>query len=119
MNRKKKKKKKDALKNFAKFTGKHLWRSLVFNKIAGMRPVALLNKETSTQVFCCEFCKIFKNTFFIEPLRWLLLEKYTKTGIVINFDIIPALNENNKKSFKTATCIFFFKIQREYITQKI
>ena len=25
-------------------------------------------------VFSCEFCKTFKNTFFIEELRWLLLE---------------------------------------------
>ena len=27
--------KKDALKNFAKFTGKHLCQSLFFNKVAG------------------------------------------------------------------------------------
>ena len=24
------------------------------------------------QVFSCEFCKMFKTTFFIEHLRWLL-----------------------------------------------
>ena len=40
--------KKDVLKNFTTFTGKH-------------------------QVFSCEFCEIFKNTFFIEHLWWLLL----------------------------------------------
>ena len=29
-------------------------------------------KETPTKVFSCEICEIFKNTFFIEHLRWLL-----------------------------------------------
>ena len=33
-------------------------------------------KETIVQVFVCEFCKIFKNTFFIEHLRLLLLYLY-------------------------------------------
>ena len=28
-------------------------------------------------VFSCEFCEIFKNTFFIEQLRWLLLKFIT------------------------------------------
>ena len=36
--------KKGALRNFAKFTEKHLCRSLVFNKIAGLRPATLLKR---------------------------------------------------------------------------
>ena len=28
-----------------------------------------IKKETLAQVFCCEFCEIFKNTFFTELLR--------------------------------------------------
>ena len=28
-----------------------------------------IKKETVTQVFSCEFCEIFKNTFFREQLR--------------------------------------------------
>ena len=43
--------KKGVLKNFAKFTGKHLCQSLFFKK------------ETLAQMFSCEFCKIFKSTF--------------------------------------------------------
>ena len=31
-------------------------------------------KETPTQVFSCKYCKIFKNSFFVEHLRWLLLD---------------------------------------------
>ena len=44
---------KGVLRNFAKFTGKHLWQSLFFIK-----------KETLTQVFSFKFCGISKNTFF-------------------------------------------------------
>ena len=62
------------LRKFAKFTGKYLRQSLFFNKIAGLRPAALLEKAL-TQVFSCEFYEIFKNSFFIEHLRWLLLKR--------------------------------------------
>ena len=39
------------------------------NFIAGLRQLYL--KKTLTQVFSCEFCKIFKNIFLIEHVRWL------------------------------------------------
>ena len=54
--------------NFAKFTGKHLCQSLFFNKVAGLGPATLL-KKVLAQVFSCEFCEIFKNTFFTEHVR--------------------------------------------------
>ena len=56
--------KKVVLKNFAKFTGKNLHHSLFFNKVADL---------SLAQVFCCRFCKIFKNIFLVEHLWWLLL----------------------------------------------
>ena len=43
------------LRNFTKFTGKHLCQSLFFNKVAA---------QTLAQVFSCEFCEIFKNILF-------------------------------------------------------
>ena len=49
--------KKGILRNFAKFSGKHLRQNLFFFK-----------KETLAQVFSCEFCKISENTFFTEHL---------------------------------------------------
>ena len=33
------------LRNFAKFTGKHLCQGLFFNKVAGLRPATLLKKR--------------------------------------------------------------------------
>ena len=39
-------------------------------------------------MFCCEFCKIFKNTIFIEHLLWLLLEfKCKKIAFLKMFDV--------------------------------
>ena len=73
--------KKGVLENFAKFTGKHLCQSLFFNKVADLRktpPMAcnFIKKDTLAQVFSCEFCEIFKNTFFTEHLR-LTASKHT------------------------------------------
>ena len=47
---------------FRKFTGKHLWKHQAF------RPAALLRK-TPTQVFPCEICKTFMNTYFVKDLQ--------------------------------------------------
>ena len=52
--------KKGVLRNFSKFTGKHLCQSLFFIKLA----CNFIKKETLAQVFSCEFCKISKNIFF-------------------------------------------------------
>ena len=67
---------KAVLKNFVKFTGKHLCQSFFFNKVADLRPKAcnFIKKETLAQMLSCEFCKIFKNTFFTEHL-WMTASK--------------------------------------------
>ena len=49
---------KGVLRNFAKFTGKHLCQSLFFKKACNF-----VKNETLAQVFSCEFCEIFKKTF--------------------------------------------------------
>ena len=56
--------KKGVLRNFPKFTGKHLCQRLFFNKVAGLRPNAcnVIKKESLVLVFSCEFCEISKNT---------------------------------------------------------
>ena len=61
--------KKDVLRNFAKFIGKHLCQSLFFNKVAGGGACNFIKKETLAQVFSSEFCEISKNTLFTEHLR--------------------------------------------------
>ena len=56
--------KKSYLKNFTKFTGKHLCQSLLFNKVAGLGPATLLKRDAGTGVF--------KNNCFIEHLQMTL-----------------------------------------------
>ena len=50
--------KKVVLRNFKKFTGKHLWQSLLKLQASGTSVA-----QTVAQVFSCEFCEISKNTF--------------------------------------------------------
>ena len=59
------------LRNFAKFTWKHLCQSLFFNKVTRLRPATSLKKETLEQVFSC--VKFLRTPFFIEQLWWLFL----------------------------------------------
>ena len=51
------------LKNFSIFTGKHSCWSRFVIKLKAFRSATLL-KETPTQVFSYEYCKIFKNNLF-------------------------------------------------------
>ena len=56
------------LESFAKFTGKHLLRSLFLIKLQVLSIAAVL-RETPTLVFPCEYCEIFRSTYFTEHLQ--------------------------------------------------
>ena len=45
----------------------------LFNKVSELKASNYIKKKTPTQVFSCEYGKIFMNSIFIEHLRWLLL----------------------------------------------
>ena len=71
------------LENFANFTGKHLCWSLSLIKPEGLQ---LYLKETPAQMFSCEICYIFKNTYYKEHLRnELLLNFKDKFYVKIKF----------------------------------
>ena len=70
--------KKGVLRNFTKFTEKHLCQSILFNKVTGLRPI---KKETLARVFSCEFCEISKNTFFTERL-WITASIHSMTSLL-------------------------------------
>ena len=53
--------KKGVLKNFAKFSRKHLCQSLFFNKVEACNVIKI---EALAQVFSIEFCEISEDTFF-------------------------------------------------------
>ena len=99
------------LKNFTKFSGKHLCQSLFFNKVAGLRPATLLKKR----LLSCKFCEIFKNTFLTEHLRmnasnhyWSLCEYFQKRlGILIKTYLFRTIYSKNcwlRTSTETETC---------------
>ena len=58
--------KKGALKNFAKFTENTCARGSFLIKLQASD---FIKNETLVQVFSCEFCESFKNTFFTEHIR--------------------------------------------------
>ena len=60
--------KKAVLRNFAKFTGKHLCQSLFFNKVADLWPTTLLKKRLSHRCFTVNFVNFLRTTFLTEHL---------------------------------------------------
>ena len=64
---------KGVLRNFAKFTGKHLWQSLFFNKVAGLRPATLLKKRFWHRCFPVNFAKFRRASFLQNTSGQLLL----------------------------------------------
>ena len=58
---------KGSLRNFGKFTGKHLYQDLFLNKVTGLSG-NFIKEETQTKVFSCGFCEISENNLFTEHL---------------------------------------------------
>ena len=67
--------KKSVLRNFTKFTGKHLYQRLFFNKVAGLRPANLLKKSHWHRCLPFNFAKFLRTPFFKEHLQWLVLHR--------------------------------------------
>ena len=66
--------KKGVFRNFAKFTGKHLYQRPFFRKVAArLRPANLLKKSLWHRCFPVNFAKFLRTPFFTEHIRWLLL----------------------------------------------
>ena len=64
---------KGVLRNFAKFTGKHLCQSLFFNKVVVLSPVSLLKKRLWQRCFPVNFVKFLRTHFLQKTSRRLLL----------------------------------------------
>ena len=59
---------KGALKNFIKFTGKHMCQTLFSNKVARLRPAGLLKKRLWHRCFSVKFVKFSRTPISIEHL---------------------------------------------------
>ena len=60
--------KRGVLRNFPKFTGKHLRQRLFFNKVADLKPARLLKKRLWHRCFSLSFAKYLRTTFVTEHL---------------------------------------------------
>ena len=65
---------KGVLRNFAKFTGKHLCQCLFFNKVAGLSLQPYIKKRLWHGCFPTNFAKFLRTPFVTEHLCRLLLE---------------------------------------------
>ena len=81
--------KKGVLRNFTKFTGKHLCRSLFFNKVA-----TLLKKRLWHRCFPVNFAKFFRTPFLQNASGWLLLNLSKFTTQIFLVDIVCAFLKN-------------------------
>ena len=87
---------KDVLRNFAKFTGKHLCQCLSFNK-----------KDTLAQAFSCEFCEILKTPFLQNTSKRLLLHKYLEF-IFMTLLQLSVIFANVTNPFENSIFLFHF-----------
>ena len=77
--------KKGVLRNFAKFTGKHLCQSLFFNKVAGLRPKAciFIKKRLRHGYFHASFAEFLRTLSLIE--QYCCLVSYLLVWVMSKF----------------------------------
>ena len=88
--------KKGVLRNFAKFTRKHLCQRLFFNKIAEFRPATSLKKSLSRRYFPVNFAKFLRTTF-LQNISGRLLLKYLQSGSLSSVAYILKSDWKNEK----------------------
>ena len=81
------------LKYFSKFTGKNLCQSVVFSKVAGLKPATLLKKRLWHRCFPVNFEKSLRTPFL----------QNTSVGFIWNFKTSPYNSNICKISFSIAT----------------
>ena len=98
------------------FQEKTLVLESLFNKVSR-------NKQIPAQVFSCEFCEAFTNTFFTEHLRWswsLSFKKFYIAGVHKKVFEWLAANEflSNSKNYLHFSCIFITNEVVEHLSMK-
>ena len=99
--------KKRVLKIFSKFKRKHLYESLSFNKVAGLRSATLLKKRLWHRCFLVNFVKFLRTLFYRTPI----VAAFPNSGY-LHCVILKALDafQEKERVRKQRTCNFFFKM---------
>ena len=73
------------LRNFVKFTGKHLCQSLFLKKVAGLKPASLLIMRLWHKCFPVSFAKFLRTPFYRIPLGdcfWYIYKQICTNNIL-------------------------------------
>ena len=112
------------LRNFANFTGKYLYQSLFFNKVAGFRAATLLKKRLWHRCFPVNLWNFLEHLFYRTPLSdcfWIKkvfqhLIKVSKllVFVLFSFFIISDMQKQPPEVFCKKICsLKFHKIHRK------
>ena len=105
------------LKNFAKFTGKHLCQGHLFNKVAGLRPPTLLKRILWEGVFLWIFAKFLRTPFLKEHL-WCLLSTFKRRpGHLLN--VLRMFNTRTVQGYQNCSFDYYLHAQLSSITTPI
>ena len=88
---------------------KHLCRSLFFNKVRRRRPEAYnsVQKETLTQVFSCEHCEIFEDSFFCRTPSVVNIKLAFMDWVFLEFDSTNSVMQNpTTPKFRQSSIIY-------------
>ena len=88
---------KGVLRNFAKFTWKHLCQSLFLNKVAGLRLATLLKKRISHRCFHENFAKFLRTTTFFHRIPLAATLANNNTQMNNNNNTKDNIKNNNPK----------------------
>ena len=109
-------------KNYAKFTGKQRCWNLFLIKLQDSYfwPVTFIKNETPAQVFLfffCEFCEIFKKTFFVEHLRVTAFYCTLFTKLRYSSNIFSKLNKSGifGKLLPSGVSLYIFPLKTKEI----
>ena len=107
--------KKDALRRFTKFTGKHLCQSLFFNKVAG-----LLKKGLWYKCFPVNFVKFLRTSFFMEHLQWLLLLMVSITSgkQIARIYIVPNISKSLRNQTMKLSEFIEYNMKKMFFFEK-
>ena len=94
--------KKGVLRNFAKYTGKHLCQSLLFNKVAGLRPAPSLKKILCHRCFPVNLAKFLRTPFLPKTSGRLPLLVYFNKNVALR--VVNCLIQNNREYESRKNC---------------
>ena len=109
--------KKSVLRNFEKFTGKHLCQSIFFNKVAGLSPrlspATLLKKRLWHRCFPVNFAKFLRTPFYrILPDDYFLYLIMLCSIILIQFSCLATVNASKNQKHQTKSSLAYVKRER-------